>query len=502
MRSNALSSICTVLLTTVCIIACAIPASAFPPPPDHVLDVPAEYATIALALADAASGDTVRVAPNTYYESGLVLSSGVTLMSADWNPETTVIDGAPTRGTILSCFYGTTGAIVAGIGFAHGNAGAGGAVYCDNASVLFDYCIFTNNSAGLGGAIFWTGGTPEIYGCTFADNSVTDSGGGLYLEYTDGSVTGCNFEGNLSEKGAGVLAYAPTTTTTFTECGFFSNIAKSATLGGGGVFCENQAAPTFIQCRFDGNDATYGGGAYLSSNTEATFTNCEFEDNWATNYGGAAFCYDEFTEFSGCGFLFNQTGTGGGGALYFMKSDSDIGTSWFYMNEASWGGAIGAEENALVAITGCTIVENITHGAYGGAGLHIQDNATATIGETIIAFNTNGEAVSCLLGGVATLTCSCLFDNDGGDWVDCIAGQETSGGNMTVNPLFCALAFYDLYLCADSPCLPALNDCGLLFGAFDEGCAACGTPVNPQVAYLRRTSFRVSMKSGDAIRQK
>ncbi len=65
------------------------------------------------------------------------------------------------------------------------------------------------------------------------------------------------------------------------------------------------------------------------------------------------------------------------------------------------------------------------------------------------------------------------------DWVDCIAGQESTGGNMTADPLFCEPAFYDLYLCADSPSLPAFNDCELLFGAFDEGCPACGTPVNP-----------------------
>ncbi len=475
MRSSALSFICTVLLTAVCIIGCAVPAVASR---GSVLDVPAVYATIALALADAASGDTVRVAPGTYYESGLMLSSGVTLMSATWDPETTIIDGGPTRGTILSCFS-TTGATVAGLGFTRGNGAAGGAIYCDNASVRFDYCIFDSNNSTLGGAMFWTGGVPEIYGCTFSNNISTGDAGGLYLEYTGGSVMGCNFVTNQAQHGGGAVVYGPTTTTTFTECGFLSNDALAGSSGGGGVLCDFLAAPTFIQCRFDENEAYVGGGALLLTATEATFTNCEFEDNSATYQGGAAYCYDEYTEFSGCGFLFNQVVASSGGALQFEQSDSDVGTSWFYMNQAPYGAAICASGAALIDVTSCTIVENPSTAPAGGAGIYVWGDTVATVDRTIIAFNTNGEAVAEDSNGAATLTCSCLYDNDGGDWVGPIAGQGTIDGNMTANPLFCALAFYDLYLCADSPCLPALNDCGLLIGAFDEGCVACGTPVEP-----------------------
>ena len=477
MRSNALSFVCTVFITTVCITGCAVPASAFR---GDVLDVPAEYATIALALADAATGDTVRVAPNTYYESGLVLSSGVTLMSATWDPETTVIDGGSTRGTILSC-YATTGAKVVGLGFANGNGAAGGAVYCDNASVLFDYCIFDSNNSTLGGAMFWTGGTPTIYGCTFSNNTSTGDAGGLYLEFTGGSVMGCNFNLNEALRGGGAFAQFLTTTTAFTECAFDSNVATDDSYGGGGVFVDSQAAPTFTQCRFDDNDAPYGGGAYLGTKVEAEFTNCEFEGNEAIYDGGAVRCSDDDSSFAGCGFLYNTaSGFYGGAISTAISSDNVVGTSWFYMNEAPDGGGICVGPNSSMNITDCTIVENVTSSRTGGgAGIYARGiNAVATIENTIIAFNTNGEAVYCQDGGTATLTCSCLYDNDGGDWVGCIAGQGTSGGNMTVNPLFCALTFYDLYLCADSPCLPAFNDCGLLIGAFDEGCVACGTPVD------------------------
>ncbi len=489
MRSSALSFILAAILTPVCIIACAVPAAAFS---GDVLDVPAEYATIALALADAASGDTVRVAPDTYYESGLVLSSGVTLMSATWDPESTIIDGGATRGTILNC-YSTTGATVAGIGFAHGNGAGGGAIYCDNASVRFDYCIFENNDSTIGGAMFWTRGTPEIYGCTFLNNVSTGDGGGLYLEFTGGSVMGCNFQHNEAQRGAGAFAMYVTTTTAFTECSFDSNTATDDSYGGGGVFVDQQAAPTFTQCRFDSNTAPYGGGAYLNTDTEAAFTDCEFESNSAMYDGGAVRGSHDDSSFTGCGFLFNDATAFYGGAISTaLGSEVVIGTSWFYMNEAPDGGGICVGPNSSANITDCTIVENITSSRAGvGAGVYARGvTSVATIENTIIAFNTNGEAVYCSGGGTATLTCSCLYDNDGGDWVGCITGQGSISGNMTTNPLFCGLAFYDLYLCADSPCLATLNDCGVLIGAFDGGCVACGTPVEPASWGLIKAMYR------------
>ena len=149
----------------------------------------------------------------------------------------------------------------------------------------------------------------------------------------------------------------------------------------------------------------------------------------------------------------------------------------FYMNEAVEGGAIETHDGATVDVTSCTIVENIVYTRATGAGIFAWDSSTVTIDQTIIAFNRGSCGVACSSGGTATLTCSDVSDNEGGDWVDCIAGQESSGGNLNVNPFFCGLTWYDLYLCADSQCLAAFNDCGLLIGAWPDGCGACATPV-------------------------
>lgn len=79
--------------------------------------------------------------------------------------------------------------------------------------------------------------------------------------------------------------------------------------------------------------------------------------------------------------------------------------------------------------------------------------------------------------GDADLTACNVYGNGGGDWVDCIAGQSSSNGNFSADPLFCRAEFGDLTLHEDSPCLPGNHpqggDWGLI-GAWDLGCNATG----------------------------
>ncbi len=480
MRSSAMLSVTVVLVTTAFVLASATPAAAAPSageagPRFDVHLVPSEYATIALAFAACSPGDTVRLAPGTYYESGLNLPQGVTLEAANWDPETTIINGGSARGTILSCLT-TTDATVQGIGFVGGSSGAGGAVYADNADVTFDYCIFFNNSATFGGAIYWTGGTPYIVGCLFEDNDATTQAGAVYLELTDGEITGCNFNMNEAPWGAGLMMQYLTTTTYVQETRFYANIA---TAGGGGTFLHNKAAPTYIQCRFDENEAPIGAGAYLSTKTEGSFINTAFEQNAASTYGAGAYCFDEYSLFDGCEFFSNTASSGGGGGICAYMSEAEVMGSVFIENTATYGGALSIETTSDVLIENCTIAKNTSDGTMSGGGVFVYDNSNADVDNSILAFNVSGEGLFCSLYSTATLTCTCVWDNDGGDWVSCIELQGSLSGNMTYNPLFCGLDFFDVYLCADSPCLTdaPVNDCGVLIGAFDEGCVACGSPV-------------------------
>jgi hypothetical protein len=98
-----------------------------------------------------------------------------------------------------------------------------------------------------------------------------------------------------------------------------------------------------------------------------------------------------------------------------------------------------------------------------------------TIENSIIAFN-EGEAVYCLPGADAHLTCCDVYGNTEGDWISCIEDDQGVNGNIGVDPLFCDADIGNLRLLEDSPCAPfsAPNpECDLI-GAWPVGCDPSG----------------------------
>lgn len=106
---------------------------------------------------------------------------------------------------------------------------------------------------------------------------------------------------------------------------------------------------------------------------------------------------------------------------------------------------------------------------------------------TIVAFNTEGSAVSCDdPGSQPILECCDVFGNAGGDWIGCLEDQYGINGNISEDPLFCAPGNGDLTLQEDSPCgpfSPPNEECDLI-GAWPVGCA-------PPTATRRATWGRI-----------
>jgi hypothetical protein len=88
----------------------------------------------------------------------------------------------------------------------------------------------------------------------------------------------------------------------------------------------------------------------------------------------------------------------------------------------------------------------------------------------IVAYSTRGEGISCIEGS-ATLSCTNIFGNAGGDWIGSIADQLGQRGNISADPIFCKPTLGDFTLQSDSPCLPEHSGCGLM-GALGVGCGA------------------------------
>ena len=112
----------------------------------------------------------------------------------------------------------------------------------------------------------------------------------------------------------------------------------------------------------------------------------------------------------------------------------------------------------------------------GGDAVYVHgSDAHAAISRSILAFNRNIGAIGCCDSGTVTLSCSDVFGNAGGDWVGCIAGQDTINDNLSEDPMFCASDSGDFRIDLESLCAAVNSPCGFRIGAMDA--IECATPV-------------------------
>lgn len=233
------------------------------------------------------------------------------------------------------------------------------------------------------------------------------------------------------------------------------------------AFAFQGAGPTFVLQDLTfrngsalGTGEVYGGAIQLSNNCSPTVTNCVFQGN-AAERGGAIFGYDNCSPaISDCAFVGNVALSYGGGISLNAGCAPSISNCLFLENTSDYtGGALNLWNGAAPVITNCTFYANSAPD--GGAAAWCRYGGAPAFVNTIIAGSLSGDAISCSLGdGAPTLTCCDVYGNAGGDWVDCIAGMETSNDNMSGDPLFCDAVSGDFRLQDSSACLEANCPCG------------------------------------------
>ena len=458
--------------------ALALVAAALVAPANAVTwHVPSECPTIQAGVDSAAVGDTVLVACDTYYENDIIMKSGVCLTSETGEADCVTIDGQY-QGRVIYCLDVDDAASIVGFtitgGLATGAAArdsAGGGIYCEDSSPTLANCAFLDNSSTLvGGGLFC--GSEEIP--AFTNRTLWRDPDPPPPVRSGPTVTDCTFSGNSSQGGGGAFCYL--CSPTLTRCTFSGNTAER----GGGLYCAADAT-TLLDCTFFGNQAdNLAGGSYLSAWSSTTVTDCAFLHNTSARHGGAVLCeqYSSPT-FTGVTFTRNVS-VWSGGAVRCENSTSSFDHVEFRTNTAGGtGGGISCRGSASATLTNATFYDNV---AELGSGLYCSEQSSATLTNCIIAFGgESSSAVECSGTGSAALSCSNVYGNGGGDWVDCIAGQGTVNGNFSADPLFCCAELGDLTLYSDSPCLPGNHpdgsDCGLI-GAWGTGCAATGVAEN------------------------
>ena len=217
----------------------------------------------------------------------------------------------------------------------------------------------------------------------------------------------------------------------------------------GGAWLLLQSAPTFSRCTFRGNHADDNGGAVASAVSAPRFLACRFEGNDATH--GAAITFVASALDSRVPLVDSCVFTGN-------VALADAGAVYAYVSEPE--------------LTHCTFHANRC--GQQGAAIFWYSFAPPVVDRCIFAFGLGGEAMfSGVTGAAPVLACCDVFGNEGGDWVGCLAGQDTLAGNLAEDPLFCDPDAGNVDLRDGSPCAPT-GGCG---GVGAAGVRCIATPV-------------------------
>ena len=182
-----------------------------------VVNVPAQHSTIQAGIDAASNGDTVVVAPGTYFERIDFKGKAIEVRSSA-GPATTIIDGGGVATVVIFHTGETRASVLRGFTVTNGIHGTGGylgiGIRVDQASPTIVGNVVTGNSAppdeGGGVGIGIVAGSPLIQGNQIVDNPGGSIGGGIYADAGHPEIIGNLIQGHSAHFGAGVSVRAAT----------------------------------------------------------------------------------------------------------------------------------------------------------------------------------------------------------------------------------------------------------------------------------------------------
>jgi parallel beta-helix repeat protein len=231
--------------------------------------VPADQPTIQAAINAAAPGDTVLVAPGTYFER-IDFSGKAIVVTSEAGPAATTINGSA-AGVVVTFDSGEgPGAVLRGVTVTNGSGFTGGGVRVSNASPTLENNVITANTGCSGIGINVNFGSPSIVGNRITNNvqSGCFGGGGAGIEISGAGaavIDGNVISGNvlISGSGGGMSLFAagdPVIRNNEISGNSASGISPAAQ--GGGIAIFNVSDALIVQNLIVGNSAGEGGGVY------------------------------------------------------------------------------------------------------------------------------------------------------------------------------------------------------------------------------------------------
>lgn len=481
---------------------------------DGTGDVP----TIADAVAAAAAGDTVEIACGLYRNPAIAAGIDLVFRSETGAPGCVELDGEGV-GRPLRVFGAST-VTVEGLNFQGGSGVPGGAILVDGGRLISLSCVFSANQSSSGGAIFarsdlapselvlrsseFRDNTVGVHRrlvagaavragpgtvvlaeqCTFERNHVFEEGvrglrgGALAVSgCSDVRVSGCVFRDNAAHIGGAISA--DTSLVLIDECRFeFNQAVPGYGFGsyagvGGALALRADEGTRVTNSTFNGNSAVNGGAVWIrNSSAVVQLVDSRIEEN-TSDVAGALQVRDAPVRLAGCAVLSNESRAVGG--IHSIGATLAIERAVIARNRglAERGGGVLAIDSD-VSLDQVTFHANRCEGP--GSGLFYAWS-DVQVSRSIFAFSAFGTALGCEPGSDPPhVSCTDIFGNAGGDWVECVAGMDAIDRNFSLDPLFCDAAAGDFAVGRFSPCAaPGFQECGQV-GALG---AACG-PVSVQ----------------------
>ncbi len=388
----------------------------------NIWNVPGQCPTIQAGLDSCQTGDTVLVAPGTYYENlAWPYTQGICLMSES-GAEFTIINGSGVNRVIKLDTGVDTTTIITGFTITNGYDQLGAGIRCiNNSSPTITQNIVTQNTAygpayGLGGGIgVFSNSSPIIKENLITYNSADSVGGGIAC--TDNSnpqILNNIIKHNEADFGGGIHCYVNSNP----EINGNTIDSNKAFISGGGIRSRDDCSPTITNNIISNNsaDSTAGGiGCYDNSN--AIITGNRIESNHVIYYGGGISC-DNWSspEIKNNTISNNIADEESGGIDCFNNSSPLIIDNLIENNTAIFAGGINCTQYCSPEIKDNNIIRN--EATTSGGGILVNANSAPLIVDNIIKFNIctglNGAGIRCGINTLQPVIKRCIIaDNDG-----------------------------------------------------------------------------------------